>query len=52
MRFERVRRDLEAHLKQRPDTYVTTFVDYYGLREWPGLDTVTPRPARRTLPNA
>lgn len=43
VRFERVRRDLEAHLKQRPDTYVTTFVDYYGLREWPGLDAVTPQ---------
>ncbi|MEE4355322.1 MAG: DUF4276 family protein, partial [Desulfococcaceae bacterium] len=27
------------HLKQRADTFVTLFVDYYGIRnDWPGLD--------------
>ena len=36
-------RDLELHLKQRTDTYVTTFIDYYGTKEWPGLDLVTPQ---------
>ncbi|NWH03749.1 DUF4276 family protein [Desulfobacter latus] len=42
VRFSRVRRDLENHLKQRDDTYVTTFIDYYGTKEWPGLDLVPP----------
>lgn len=40
VRFSRVKRDLEGHLKQRADTYVTTFIDYYGTKEWPGLDLV------------
>lgn len=40
VRFSRVKRDLEGHLKQRADTYVTTFIDYYGTKEWPGLDSV------------
>ena len=33
VRFSRVSRDIERHLKQRPDTYVTTLVDYYGIKE-------------------
>lgn len=40
VRFERVKRDLEIFLKQRPDTYVTTLVDFYGVHEWPGIDQV------------
>ena len=40
VRFSRVKRDLELHLKQRTDTFVTTFIDYYGTKEWPGLDSV------------
>jgi hypothetical protein len=40
VRFERVKKDLEIHLKQRADTYVTTLVDFYGVREWPGIDLV------------
>lgn len=40
VRFARIQRDIEAHLKQRRDTYVTTFIDYYGTKEWPGLDLV------------
>ena len=48
VRFARVRNDIELHLKQRRDTFVTLFVDYYGLRpDWPGLDeakaTSTPK---------
>jgi len=42
VRFSRVRKDLGIHLKQRHDTYVTTFIDYYGVKEWPGLDLVPP----------
>ncbi len=40
VRFERVKKDIELHLKQRNDIFVTTFVDYYGVREWPGLDRI------------
>lgn len=43
VRFSRAKRDLELHLKQRSDTYVTTFIDYYGTKEWPGLDLVSPK---------
>jgi Domain of unknown function (DUF4276) len=40
VRFVRVKRDLGLHLKQRADTYVTTLIDYYGTKEWPGLETL------------
>ncbi len=41
VKFERAKRDLETHLKQRSDTYVTLFVDYYGIKsDWPGIDSV------------
>lgn len=39
VRFARVRNDIELHLKQRHDTYLTLFVDYYGIKkDWPGLE--------------
>jgi len=38
VRFARVKNDIGLHLKQRHDTYLTLFVDYYGTRkDWPGL---------------
>lgn len=40
VKFSRVINDIRNHLKQRDDTYVTTLVDYYGLKEWPGLDSL------------
>lgn len=40
VRFSRMKRDLGIHLQQRFDTYVTTFFDYYGIKEWPGLDRI------------
>lgn len=43
VRFSRVKQDLRLHLKQRSDTYVTTFIDYYGTKEWPGLDMISPQ---------
>lgn len=43
VKFERVKKDLETHLKQRSDTYVTTFVDYYGIKDWPGITEVGPQ---------
>lgn len=43
VKFSRVIKDIGNHLKQRPDTYVCTFVDYYGIKEWPGIDVVPPQ---------
>ena len=45
VRFPRVKKDIEIHLKQRSDTYVTTLVDYYGTKGWPGLGKVQQRAA-------
>lgn len=42
VRFLRAQKDIGMHLKQRMDTYVTTFIDYYGTTEWPGLEAVRP----------
>jgi len=35
--FSRAEKDIRNHLKQRSDTYVTVMMDYYGIKEWPGL---------------
>lgn len=46
VRFPRVVRDIGKHLKQmkqRSNVYVTTFFDYYGVKEWPGLDKTNNR---------
>lgn len=40
VRFERVKNDIVYHLKQRNDTFVALFLDYYGLTHWPGLDLI------------
>ncbi|MDM8525126.1 DUF4276 family protein [Desulfococcaceae bacterium HSG8] len=38
VKFARVRNDIELHLKQRADTFLTLFIDYYGIRsDWPGF---------------
>lgn len=42
VRFSRVQKDIGLHLKQRSNTYVTTFIDYYGTKEWPGIDLIAP----------
>jgi hypothetical protein len=37
VKFARARNDIEKHLKQRRDTWITLLIDYYGIREdWPG----------------
>ena len=37
VKFARAKNDIERHLKQRPNTFVTLLVDYYGIRnDWPG----------------
>ena len=39
VKFTRAKNDFERHLKQRKDTYLTLFVDYYGIKKgWPGRD--------------
>lgn len=41
VRFKRALRDIEHLLRQRKTTYISLFVDYYGIgRDWPGLDLV------------
>ena len=40
VRFARVRTMVHHFLKQRSDTIVVSFVDYYGISEWPALDEV------------
>jgi len=40
IRFTRIKRELTIFLKQRSDLYVSSFVDYYGLKEWPGKDEI------------
>ncbi|MCF6177063.1 MAG: DUF4276 family protein [Victivallaceae bacterium] len=56
VKFSRAQNDLGTHLKQRSDTYVTTFVDYYGIKEWPGLEAVkagaTPAEIAQTINEA
>ncbi|RKY04780.1 MAG: hypothetical protein DRP56_09640 [Planctomycetota bacterium] len=38
VKFSRVKNDIEKYLKQRRDTYLTLFIDYYGIKsDWPGL---------------
>jgi hypothetical protein len=41
VKFSRAERDIGRFLKQRADIYVTQFFDYYGLKEWPNLETIT-----------
>ncbi len=44
VKFSRVKNDFHNHLSQRSDTLVTTFLDLYGLKEWPDLDAVKLEP--------
>ncbi len=38
VKFARARNDIGLHLRQRADTYLTLFVDFYGIGgDWPGL---------------
>ncbi len=39
VRFSRAIKDISLHLKQRSDTYISSFFDYYGIKgNWPGLN--------------
>ena len=43
IRFSRVAKQVGNFLKQRHDIIVASFVDYYGIKEWPSLDTINER---------
>ncbi|MBN2866787.1 MAG: DUF4276 family protein [Thiotrichales bacterium] len=44
IKFERVLTDIENYLKQRPDTLVSTMVDYFRLdSDWPGMAAIKQR---------
>jgi hypothetical protein len=53
VKFSRAIKDIENFLKQRDDTYISTFIDYYGLKEWPGLqkasDLSSPRDIAKSI---
>ncbi len=42
VKFQRVEGDIVTALRQSNISAVTTFVDYYGIKEWPGKDDVLP----------
>lgn len=48
VRFSRAKNDIGLHLKQRSDTFLTLFFDYYGIKsDWPGLKDAE----KQSLPN-
>ena len=42
IKFQRVKKDIANFLAQRNVDIVSTFVDYYGIKEWPGQDSILP----------
>ncbi|MCF4114220.1 MULTISPECIES: DUF4276 family protein [Dethiosulfovibrio] len=57
VKFARVKRDISHQLKQRKDTFLTTFIDFYGIdKKWPGVDKAvgqtTPSIQAKTLNDA
>lgn len=39
VKFARVKNDIEKHLKQQSNTWVTLMVDFYGIKsDWPGYE--------------
>lgn len=42
IKFQRVKKDIGNFLTQRNVDVVSTFVDYYGIKEWPGQDSILP----------
>jgi Domain of unknown function (DUF4276) len=48
VKFSRAKNDIGLHLKQRSDTFLTLFVDYYGIKsDWPGLEESKKQPSSR-----
>ena len=40
IKFQRVKKDIGNFLAQRNVDIVSTFVDFYGIKEWPGKDSI------------
>ncbi len=38
VKFSRAKNDISNFLRQRKNVYVTTFIDLYGIKEWPGKE--------------
>ncbi len=38
IKFARIKNEIKAFLLQQSNIYVTTFIDLYGVKEWPGKD--------------
>lgn len=41
IKFQRIAKDISVALKQRSDIYVTIFIDFYGIAEWPDKASIT-----------
>ena len=41
IRFHRVKKDIKIHLQNPTNNFVTTMIDYYGTKDWPGLKQIT-----------
>lgn len=42
VKFSRCKKEIRAFLIQRTDLTVCTFIDYYGVSEWPGTNSIPP----------
>ncbi|NLF62802.1 MAG: DUF4276 family protein [Lentisphaerae bacterium] len=40
IRFSRIKKQISNFLKQRDEIIVASFVDYYGIMEWPSLEAI------------
>lgn len=40
VKFSRTRRDIVASLQAKDNPLVCSFVDYYGIKEWPGIKNI------------
>ncbi len=38
VKFSRAKKDIGLHIKQRNDVWITLLIDFYGIKEWPGLE--------------
>ena len=53
IRFDRAKKDIGLHLKQRENTLVSTMFDYYGIAEdWPGKSAILQRVNSGTICSA
>lgn len=39
VKFERAKKDIKNFLYQSHNAFVTTLIDYYGVKEWPGIES-------------